>query len=154
MPYYFGTGTQQNTNAAANTDTFLLNLHAVTGSRAAIQKLVTGTQVTPADNSIRLQLRRTTVLATAGGAIVPAQMFPDGPAATAVPTTLPTAGTLAAVPVMQLAYNQRGTAMWAAFNPDEAIALAGATAPNSEVIVVSQSTGTSVPVSLTLVHSE
>lgn len=154
MPYYFGTATQQSTNSTANTDTQLINLHAVTGSRAALQKMLAGSYVTPADNAIRLRLFRTSALATPGGAITPVQMFSDGVAATAVPTTLPTGGTQQAFPVIQLAFNQRGTAMWAAFNPDEAVTLSGATAPNSEVTLMSQATGISVPVNIGLVHSE
>lgn len=154
MPYYYGTATQQNTNASANTDTLLMNITGIAGFRGAIQKLICGTYVTPADNAVRLQLRRTTALNTAGSAIVPNPMAGDSPAASAVLTTLPTAGTLAAVPVIQLAFNQRGTAMWAAFNPDEGITVTGAAAANGQVVVDSQSTGTSVPVSLTLVHSE
>lgn len=154
MPYYFGTTTQQPTNGTANTDTTLLNIHTVTGSRAALQKVMAGSYVTPADNAIRLRLTRTTVLLTPGTALVPAQNFVDGPAATAVVTFLPTGGTFAAVAAMQMALNQRGTAMWAAFNPDEAFTMAGATASNAEIGIISQSTGISVPVNLGILHTE
>lgn len=155
--YYYGTATQQNTNASPNTDTLLMNLHAIAGLRASIQKIILGTYATPADNALRIRLHRTaTALLTAGTGIVPNPYSVDGPAALAVATTLPTIGTttLAAVPSVQLAFNQRGTAMWAAFNADEVITVVGATVPNGEVVIDSQATGASVPVALTVIHSE
>lgn len=154
MAYYFSTAIQQNTNASANTTTTLANIHAIAGLRAYLQKVICGSYATPADNAIRIQVLRTTTLLTAGTGITPAQQQPDGGAANAVATTLPTGGAFAAVPVVQLAFNQRGTAMWAAFNADEAVAILGATAPNSELAFNSQSTGTTVPVNMTFIHSE
>lgn len=155
--YYFGTSTQQNNNATINTDTLLLELHSIAGLRASIQKLILGSYLASADASIRIRLHRTgTALLTAGTAIVPNPFGIDGPAASAVATTLPTIGTsvLSAVPLVQIAFNQRGTGQWAAFNADEAITLVGATFPNAQAVVDSQSTIISTPVNLTLIHSE
>lgn len=154
MPYYYGTTTKQNSNASANTDTLLMNLVGIAGLRAVLQKLMLGTYVTPADNAVWLRVVRTTVLTTPGTGIVPNPMIPDAPAAAALPTTLPTAGTLTAVGTVQLGFNQRGTAMWAAFNADEGIGVKGATASNGEIVFDSQSTGTSVPITIGMIHSE
>lgn len=156
MPYYFTSSTQQNSNASANTDSYTLDFSGIAGLRAVVQKLLAGSYVTPADNAIRLRLTNTTTLFTAGAALVPQPSTPDSGAAVAVVTTVPTigAGVLSAVPKIQLAFNQRGTAMWAAFNPDEGIGVKGATAPNAELVLVNQSTGTSVPINVQLSHSE
>jgi|ERR1700734_2544632 len=156
MPYYYGTGTQQNTNSSANTDTFLMNLiGGAASARAYLQKLMCGTYVTPADNAVRIRAVRTSTLSTAGSALTPQPMMPDAPAANALSKSLPTGATVAATPIVQLGFNQRGTAMWAAFNADEAIGIVNAaTTSQSEVLFDSQSTGTSVPVTIGMVHSE
>lgn len=155
MPYYYGSVSQQNTNASANTDTSLHNFKTTAaGQRAYIQKLFTGTVVTPADNAIRLRLQHTTANMTGGGAFTPQPLVADAPVAAVTSTTLPTAGTQATVFLVQLAFNQRGTAMWAAFNPDEAICIVGTVAANAEINLMSQSTGTSVPIGYTVIHSE
>lgn len=157
MPYYYGTATQQSSNASANTDTLLIEIHSIAGQRAALQKIMGGSYVAPADNAIRLRLHRTgTALLSAGTGIVPNPHAVDGAAALAVATTLPTIGSsvLAVVPTIQLAFNQRGTAMWAAFNADEAITIVGATFPNAQLVVDSQSTGLAVPINVGLIHQE
>lgn len=159
MAYYYGTASQQNTNAVANTDTLLAQLRtAAAGARAYLRKLEAGTYVTPADNAVRLQLQGLDVLGTFadGGAITPSPLVGDAPTANALAFTLPTlgTGTLEPVPRVQLAFNQRGRALWAAFVEDEAIGLVGAAVPNQHIILNSQSTGVSVPVGFTLIHSE
>lgn len=161
MPYYYATASQQSTNAAANTDTLLLNMWtAAAGARAYIQKLMAGTYVTPADNAVRLRLQRATAgTITAGTAVTPGPMDADAPAANAGAATLPTIATPTySNAVVQLAFNQRGTAMWAAFTMDEAIGLVGAGSStsinNTSIILNSQSTGTSVPVGFKVIHSE
>jgi hypothetical protein len=161
MPYYYSTPTFSNSNGSASTNSFTMNMVSIAGLRAAVQKLIGGTFVTPADNAVLLRLYNSTTLLTAGSAIVP-QPMAAGAGATAaiasqaVPTTVPTigAGVLATVPKIQLAFNQRGTNMWAAFNADESIGFQGAVAPNAELILVNQSTGTSVPIYTNLIHSE
>lgn len=154
MPYYFGTAMSANSNGTANTNTSSFSYLGLAGTRYVIQKLICGSYVTPADNSIWIRANRTSVLSTSGSVIVPNQMMPDGGAAQCVVKTGVTLGTLVAVPVMQLAFNQRGTAMWAAFNADEGISGLGATASNAEVAIVNQCTGTSVNINVTGVHSE
>jgi hypothetical protein len=161
MPYYYGTATQQSTNGTANTDTFLMSLlgYGSTANylgRGVLQKLMCGTYVTPADNATRIRAHRTTTVSAATSTvIVPNPLVPDAPAAQCLSYTLPTGAVVGAVPMIQLGYNQRGTAMWAAFNADEGIGVLGnATVSKSEVLFDSQSTGTSVPVTIGIVHSE
>jgi len=162
MGFYYSVASQQNTNASANTDTLLADLKTASanaGLRAYLQKLIAGTYVTPADNSVRLRIHRLTSVGTyaSGSAATPAPLVPDAPASASLASTLPTigTGTLNTVPAVQLAYNQRGTAMWAAFNPDEAVGISGSNAAvNGIIILDSQSTGTSVPVTFELIFSE
>ena len=67
MSYFYQSATQQNSNASANTDTYLMNIKTAAASmRATIQKLQAGSYATPADNAIRLRLHRTSTLLTAG----------------------------------------------------------------------------------------
>jgi hypothetical protein len=159
MPYYYGTATQQSTNASANTDTFLLDLFgygaATSPGRGVLQKLMCGTYVTPADNATRIRAHRTSPLTTSGTQITPVAMVPDAPGPYCSTYTLPTGATVGAVPIIQLGYNQRGTAMWAAFNADEGIGVkTNVTTSVGEILFDSQSTGTSVPVTIGIVHSE
>lgn len=154
MPYYFGTTMNASSNGTANTNSSSFSYLGATGLRYVLQKLICGSYATPADNSVWIRVMRTSVLSTSGSAITPAQMMPDGGAAACSVKTGVTLGTLVAVPNIQLAFNQRGTAMWAAFNADEGIAGLGATASNAELAVVNQCTGTSVNVNVTGVHSE
>jgi hypothetical protein len=161
MPYYYSTSTQQNSNGSASTNSYTMNMVGIAGLRGAVQKMICGSYATPADNAILIRLYNTTTLFTAGSAIVPqplaAGLIGTGAiAAAALPTTVPTigSGVLAAVPKIQLAFNQRGTSMWAAFNADESVGFQSATVPNAELVVVNQSTGTSVPINVDLIHSE
>ncbi len=155
--YYYADSDQENTNGSANTDTLLNRLAAVAGLRLQIRKLQLGVFAAPTDNNIRIQLRRTTTLIqTTGTGITPNPNQIDAPAATGKFSSLPTLGTgvLNAVASVQLAYNMRGTAMWAAFIEDETISLVGATAPNAEIAVDSQASVATVPVTVFLQHSE
>lgn len=160
MAYYFASATHQNSNGSANTDSYVMNIVAIAGLRATIQKLIGGTYATPADNAVWLRLNNSTTLLSAGGAFTPQPysvgVSAAGTAAVAVVTTVPTigAGVISANPKVQLAFNQRGTAMWAAFNADEGIQIQSAVAPGSEIILIDQSTGTTVPMYTTLIHSE
>ena len=159
MPYFYGTGNQQSTNSSASTDTMLFHLQtAAAGARAYVQKLQAGVFSNALDNQVRLQLVGVDVLGdfAAGAAIVPSPLSGDAPAASATASTLPTetTATLEPVPRVTLAYNTRGTAMWAAFTPSEAIGLVGAAVPNQHIVLNSQSTGTSVAVPYTVIHSE
>jgi hypothetical protein len=59
--------------------------------------------------------------------------------------------------VVQLAFNQRGTGLWAAFVADKGIGTVGTTASattSAELVIDSQSTGTSVPINTALLHVE
>jgi hypothetical protein len=159
MPFYYGTSTQQTTNGTASTDTFLMSLlgygAATAPGRGVLQKLMCGTFVTPADNAVRIRAHRTSTISTAGTPITPAPLIPDASAAACIAYTLPTGGTVGAVPLIQLGYNQRGTAMWAAFNADEGIGVkSNVTVSQAEVLFDSQSTGISVPVTIGMIHSE
>lgn len=155
MPYYYSAVSQQNTNGSANTDTLLLNLKTTAaGARAYIQKLQAGSYATPADNAVRLRLQHSTANVTAGTGLTPPPNVADAPASATTVTTLPTAGTLATVFNAQLAFNERGTGLWAAFTVDEAIGIVGTTAANQELILNSQSTGATVPVNFAVYFSE
>lgn len=158
--YMYGTNSQQNTNASANTDTLLANLAtAAAGHRAYVRKLQAGNMSNAIDNQVRLQLRRLATLGTyaAGTAIVPQPKVADAPAANATASSLPTlgTGTLAAVSAAQIAYNTRGTGLWAPFVEDEAIGLVGiATAANGQLVLDSQASGATVAVPFDITHSE
>jgi hypothetical protein len=154
MPYYYGTAMHANSNGSASTDTNSFSYLGLAGLRYSVQKIMAGTFVTPADNAVWLRANRSSALSTSGSAITPSQMAVDSAAATCVVKTGMTLGTYIAVPNLQLAFNQRGTAMWAAFNADESMTGVGATAPNAEIALLNQSTGTSVPLYVTGIHSE
>lgn len=160
MPYYYSVPTNANTNGSASTNSSVMNYFGTTGCRAALQKLMGGTFATPADNAMLLRVYNTTVVSSGGGAGIIPQPLAAGIQATAaiaaqvIANTGPTLGTLAAVPKIQLAFNQRGTAMWAAFNADEGVGFQGSVQPNTELEVVSQSTGTTIPIYTNTIHSE
>src|SRR5580692_1015001 len=71
MPYYYSTPNSQTSNASASTNSLQIDFLTIAGLRAAIQKIMGGTFVTPADNATLLRLYNTTVLSTTSGAIVP-----------------------------------------------------------------------------------
>ncbi len=156
--YYFAATDQANTNGSANTDTLIEDFRAIAGMRAQIRKVQLGVFAAPTDNNVRIQLRRsTTVLQTSGTNTALQKMQIEGPgAATLWQTGTITIGTgaLNATGVVQLAYNMRGTAMWAAFIEDETISIQGSTAPNFEVAIVTQASVASVPVNVTVLISE
>lgn len=158
--YYYSCTDQANTNGSANTDTLLERWKISTaGVRAQIRKLQLGVFAAPTDNNVRIQLRRvTTTVQTTGTGTTPLPMQGDNTiAATTVwstgTITLGT-GALQATATVQLAYNMRGTAMWAAFIEDETISIAGATTTNNEIVLDSQASVASVPVNMTLLFSE
>jgi len=158
----YSASSQQNTNATANTDTLLADLKtaaAQAGLRAYIQKLQVGSYVTPADNALRIRLQRLATVGTyaSGASLTPSPVVADAPAAASLSSTLPTlgTGTFNAVPLVQLAFNQRGTGLWAAFTADEAVGISGSNAAVGGIAVLnSQSTGTSVPVNYKIIFSE
>src|SRR5258708_22071359 len=128
--YMYGTNSQQNSNAVANTDTLLANLAtAAAAHRAYVRKLQAENMSNAIDNQIRLQLRRLATVGTyaAGAAVTPQPKVADAPVANATASTLPTlgTGTLAAISAALIAYNTRGSGLWAPFVEDEAIGLVG-----------------------------
>lgn len=156
--YYYSMTDQATTNGAANTDTLLEDFRSIAGLRTQIRKMQLGVFAAPTDNNVRIQLRRTTTLVqTTGSAYTPSPNQVDAPAASTIvrngAITLGT-GVLATNAMVQLAYNMRGTAMWAAFIEDETISITGATAPNGEIVVDSQASVASVPVNVTIMFSE
>jgi hypothetical protein len=157
MSYYYQSAFQS-TVGTANVDTYLMNIKTIAASmRATIQKLQAGSYGPTADTGIRLQLRRTTTLLTAGTAFVPASMLTDCPPANALVTTLPTGGALQANAVVQLAFNSRGTGLWAAFVADEGVGIAGATAgasTSAEIVIDAQTSQISTPVTWAMLHME
>ena len=162
MPFMYAATSQQNTNASANTDTLLADLKTASanaGLRAYLQKLQVGSYATPADNALRIRLQRLATLGTyaSGASLTAVPLVPDAPAAASLASTLPTlgTGTFNAVPLLQLAFNQRGTGLWAAFTADKAVGISGSNgAVNGIMVLNSQSTGTSVPVNYKIIFSE
>ena len=162
MPFMYSASSQQNTNASANTDTLLADLKTASanaGLRAYLQKLQVGSYVTPADNALRIRLQRLATLGTyaSGTALTAVPVVPDAPAAASLSSTLPIlgTGTFNAVPLLQLAFNQRGTGLWAAFTADEAVGISGSNgAVNGIMVLNSQSTGATVPVNYKMIFSE
>lgn len=158
--YYYACADQNTTNGSANTDTLLEKWKIATaGARAQIRKLQLGVFAAPTDNNVRIQLRRvTTTVQTNATTSTPLPMQGDNTIASLTSwyngtITLGT-GALQATAVVQLAYNMRGTAMWAAFIEDETISIAGATTTNNEIVLDSQASVASVPVNMTLLFSE
>lgn len=156
--YYYSCTDQATTNGSANTDTLLEDLRTIAGARAQLRKLQLGVFAAPTDNNVRIQLRRTTTLVQTSGTVTAANPNQvDAPAASTIwrtgTVTLGT-GVLSATAMVQLAYNMRGTAMWAAFIEDETISILGATAPNGELVIDSQASVAAVPVNITMMFSE
>jgi len=151
-PYFYADNSQQTTNASANTDTLLADFKtAAAGHRAYITKLQAGNFSNAIDNQVRLQLRRLATYGTytSGSSITPQPKVADAPAANHTSSVLPFlgSGVLAAVSVAQIAYNTRGTGMWAAFVDDEKIGMVGVgTAVNGAVLLDSEASGASVAV--------
>src|SRR5437899_3960960 len=162
MPFYYAVASQQNTKGTPNTDTLLADLKTASanaGLRAYLQKLQAGSYTTPADNAIRLRIHRLTAIGTytSGSGFTAAPLVPDAPAAASLASTLPTlgTGTLNTTPAVQLAFNERGTGLWAAFTVDEAVGIAGSNAGvNGIIILDSQATAASVPVNFKMIFSE
>ena len=160
MPYYFSSPNNAASNGTASTNTLQIEFIGIAGLRAAIQKIIGGTYATPADNAVLLRLYNATTNSTGpGGALTPQPLAAGAGATAAIAAqalayTTNTLGTLATVPKIQLAFNQRGTAMWAAFNADEGVGFQSATAPNAELDLINQCTGTSVPIYTNVIHSE
>ena len=157
--YFYAINTQQNTNATPSTDTLLLGLATIAGLRVRVVKMQAGNFSNAIDNQIRLQLRRLATVGSyaAGSAITPQPKEPDGVAAFGTASSLPTlgTGTLAAVSAAQIAYNTRGTGLWAAFVDDEKIGMQGAaSAVNGNLVVDSQATGATVAVPLDVTTQE
>ena len=156
--YYYSATDQATTNGTANTDTLLEDLRAIAGLRTQVRKLQLGVFAAPTDNNVRIRLQRTTtIVQTSGTYTAPAENQVDAPgAATLWQTGTITLGTgvLAATAMVSLSCNMRGTAMWAAFIEDETISIIGATAPNGELVLNSQASVASVPVTVFLQLSE
>lgn len=160
MPYYYSSSNNVASNGTPSTNTLQIGFLGIAGLRAAIQKIIGGTYATPADNAILLRLYNLTTNDTGSGGALTPQPLAAGAGATAAIVaqltayTTATIGTTATVPKIQLAFNQRGTAMWAAFNADEGVGIQSATAPNGNVDLINQSTGVSVPIYTNVIHSE
>lgn len=153
--YWYDTTTEQSTSASAATNIALLGITGIAGMRGQVRRLQAGPNTNALDVQVRLRLLRTTTLLTAGAAITPMPAQNDQPAANAVATTLPTAGSRSAVPCVQLAFNTRGTGLWFATIEEEAKGFTGATAPNGQLVLDSTQTGTSaVAVDAVLSHTE
>jgi hypothetical protein len=152
---WYDTSTEQSTSAVAGTKVHLMNIVGIAGMRGYVRRLQVGPNANAVDVQVRIMLVRTTVLCTAGAAIVPSKALVEGPVAAALPTSLPTGGTLAAVFAAQITFNSRGTGLWFATVEDEAKSFSGATAPNGEIVVDSAQSGSvAVPVDISLGHSE
>jgi hypothetical protein len=152
---WYDSSTEQSTSASANTALHLMNIVGIANMRGYVRRLQVGPNANAVDVQIRIRLVRTTVLCTPGGAIVPAKALIEGPSAVALPTSIPTGGTLASVFSAQTTFNSRGTGLWFATTEDEAKSFSGATAPNGELVVDSSQSGSvAVPVDVLLSHSE
>lgn len=163
MPYYYSTAAQVNSSSAANTNLSLGSWWtAAAGARGVIQKVIGGSYMTPADNAILLRLEGVTSGTVTGGTVfTPIPMIFDAHSAYVGAQTAPTiaGGPTYGNPNVQLAFNQRGTAMWAAFNADEGVGLVGTGSSVSSTDgvakhLISQSTGTTVAINFKIIHSE
>jgi hypothetical protein len=156
--YYYSCTDQATTNGSANTDTLLEDFRAIAGLRAQIRKLQLGVFAAPTDNNVRIRLQRTTTaVQTTGTFTAPKPNQVEAPAAATLwqtgTNTLGT-GVLAATAMVSLSYNMRGTAMWAAFIEDETISIAGTAATSTEIVINSQASVASVPVTIYMQFSE
>ncbi len=158
--FFYTSSTQQNTNAAANTDTLLAAIQTVAAShRARLVRFQGGCYLSPTDNNWRLRVGFLTTLGTfaAGTAITPTASEPNAPAANVTASSLPTLGTgvFGAVPPINIAANIRNGFLWAALQEDEKIGMNGAGPGLTATLVVnSQATVASVPVNFKVVHQE
>jgi len=126
--------------------------------RGQVRRLQCGPNANAVDVQVRIRLNRTTTLLTAGTSLTPLPGQPDqagAGAANALVTTTPTAGSRAATPSVQLAFNSRGTGLWFSTIEEESKGFTTATAPNAQYVVDSvQSGAVAVPVDVTLSHTE
>jgi hypothetical protein len=153
--YWYDTSSEQNTSATAGTNISLAGITGIAGLRGQVRRIQCGPNANAVDVQVRIRLQRTTALLTAGTAITPAPAQPDQPAAAALVTTLPTAGTFNAVPSVQLTFNSRGTGLWFATIEEEAKGFVGAAAPNAQYALNSAQSGSvAVPVDFVLSHTE
>ena len=158
--FFYVSSTQQSTNGTANTDTLLAAIQTVAAShRARCVRLQGGCYLSPTDNQYRLRLGFLTTVGTyaAGTAITPKPNPPDGTAANVTASSLPTLGTgvFGAVPNVSLAANLRNGFLWVALSDDEKIEMVGAgPALNATLVLNSQATVASVPVTFAITHSE
>ena len=163
MPYYYSAASPAVGGSAVSLSTTISNLLNIkttnTGQRACIQKLIVGwysggSANAPADTAMVQLLQRSSTLLTSGTAFTASPLIADAPAAASTLTTAPSSGAFSnATPLVQLGYNGRGTAMWAAFNADEAIGIMGSTAPNAEVVLRGYASASS-PANFNLLFSE
>jgi hypothetical protein len=156
--YYYSFTDQATTNGSANTDTLLEDFRAIAGLRSQFRKLQLGVFAAPTDNNVRIRLQRTTTaVQTTGTGTTPSPNQVEAPACSTIwrtgTITLGT-GVLAATAMVSLSYNMRGTAMWAAFIEDETISIAGTAATSTEIVINSQASVASVPVTITGFFSE
>lgn len=156
--YYYTYADQVTTNSSANTDTITSIFRSIAGLRTQIRKLQCGVFAAPTDNNVRVQLRRTTTLTqTIGSSYTPNPSQVDAPVANTIVRNgaiVLGSGVLATNAMIQLAFNMRGTAMWAAFIEDETISITGATAPNGEIVIDTQGSVASIPLNVTTQFSE
>ncbi len=156
--YWFDSVGEQNTSASAATNVALAGITGIAGMRGQIRRLQCGPNTNALDVQIRIRLVRTTTLLTAGTTLTPLPGQPDqagAGVANALVTTTPTAGSRAATPSVQLAFNSRGTGLWFATIEEEAKGFTTATAPNAQYALDSTQTGSAaVAVDFTLSHTE
>jgi hypothetical protein len=136
--YWFDSCSEQSTSSSAGVNTTLLGITGIADFRGYVRRLQCGRNANATDVQVRIRLQRTTTLLTAGTSIMPTPALPDGSVASALVTTLPTAGAFSNV---QLAFNTRGTSLWFATIEDEAKAFNNATAPNAQYAVNAAQTG-------------
>lgn len=166
MPYYYAVTEPQVAGTAQALTTTITNLMnwktSAAGQRAYIQKIITGMYSgsaanAPVDAQVAVLLQRTSTLLTAGTTVTAEKMNADSPISglgAATLTRTPTTGAFTtANATVQLQFNARGTAMWAAFNPDEAVGIVGSTAPNAEVCLRGYASA-STTIGFTVLHSE
>lgn len=157
--------TPTNSSASANTDALLMTWYTKAAYvKAYIQKLISSAPfTTPADTAIWNRLATPSAgTASAGTAYVPRPNDPASPAALVTASSLPiNTGPTWALPMVSLAHNMRGTAMWAAFVPDEAKVIYSTATPSASttstgnMYLINQTSGTSaIPIHFQVEHSE
>lgn len=127
---------ETSTSGTADTSTFPLGLISAASKGFQVYELIAAIKAAASDTRQLVELIRTTTNLTAGSAITPEPLYLGDGAAVTTASSAPTGATLAAQPLLRIAFNGRATVRWAAVEPDARIVVpAGGAAAGSLLMV-------------------